>query len=180
MRRRPVIGCLLGALALAAATVTAGSPARAAAGDVLCTVPSSDSSAYSPPLGPTPAATTVTITRDLNTCTSLSVPAIGSAPVTVHQVTIPSYSCLTLLNSAPTTISFTWNNGATTVVTGTRTVNLAGAALTTTVTGTVTSGLFTGDTVVYQLVAPSADVLACTLGLGTVSRIDSTATLTID
>ncbi|MGW0118037.1 hypothetical protein [Streptomyces sp. NPDC003327] len=95
-------------------------------------------------------------------------------------MTIPSYSCLTLLNTAPTTISFTWNNGATTVVTGTRTVNLAAAALTTTVTGTVTSGLFAGGTVVYQLVAPSTDVLACTLGLGTVSRIDSVATLTIN
>ncbi|MFI8086592.1 hypothetical protein ACIF6L_38110 [Kitasatospora sp. NPDC086009] len=168
-----------GALALAAATVAAGSPARAAVGDVLCTAPSSDSSTYSPPLDLTPASTTVTITRDLNTCTSLSVPAINSAPVTVHQVTIPSYSCLTLLNSAPTVISFTWNTGATSVVTGTRTVNLAAAALTTTVTGTVTSGLFTGDTVVYQLVAPSTALLACTLGLGTVSRIDSVATLTI-
>ncbi|WP_257132584.1 MULTISPECIES: hypothetical protein [unclassified Streptomyces] len=122
----------------------------------------------------------MTITRDLSTCTSLSVPAITSAPVTVHTVTIPSYSCLTLLNSAPTTISFTWNNGATTVVTGTRIVNLAAAVLTTTVTGTVTSGLFAGDTVVYQLIAPATDVLACTLGLGTVSRIDSIATLAIN
>ncbi|WP_327063527.1 hypothetical protein OG196_01280 [Kitasatospora purpeofusca] len=179
MKRNPVIG-LLGALTLATAAVTTGSAAQAAAGDVLCTAPSSDSSTYSPPLSLTPASTTVTITRDLNTCTSLSVPAINSAPVTVHQVTISSYSCPTLLNSAPTVITFTWNNGATTVVTGTRTVNLAGAALTTTVTGTVTSGLFTGDTAVYQLVAPSAAVLACTLGLGTVSRIDSIATLTID
>ncbi|MFI8178679.1 hypothetical protein ACIF6H_36110 [Streptomyces microflavus] len=180
MKRNSVIG-LLSALALAAATVVAdGSPAQAAVGDILCTTPSNDSSSYSPPLSLTPASTTVTITRDLNTCTSLSVPAINSAPVAVSQVTIPSYSCLTLLNTAPTTISFTWNTGATTVVTGTRTVNLAAAVLTTTVTGTVTSGLFTGDTVVYQLVAPSTDVLACTLGLGTVSRIDSIATLTIN
>ncbi|MFJ5832097.1 hypothetical protein [Streptomyces sp. NPDC093089] len=157
-----------------------GSQAQAAPGDILCTAPSSDSSTYSPPLSLTPASTTVTITRDLNTCTSLSVPAINSAPVTVHQVTIPSYSCLTLLNTAATTLSFTWNNGATSVVTGTRTVNLAAATITTTVTGTVTSGLFAGDSVVYQLVGPSTDVLACTLGLGTVSRIDSVATLTIN
>ncbi|BFV54989.1 hypothetical protein KCMC57_up00930 [Kitasatospora sp. CMC57] len=179
MKRNSVIG-LSGALALAAGTLLAGSPAQAATGDILCTAPSSDSSTYSPPLGLTPASTTVTITRDLNTCTSLSVPAITSAPVTVHQVTIPSYSCLTLLSTAATTISFTWNNGATSVVTGTRTVNLAAAALTTTVTGTVTSGLFAGDSVVYQLVGPSTDVLACTLGLGTVSRIDSVATLAIN
>ncbi len=179
MKQKTRLG-LISALTLAAALVTAAPPAQAATGDILCTVPSNDSSTYSPSLGLTPANTTVTITRDLNTCTSLSVPAINSAPVTVHQVTIPSYSCLTLLDSAPTTISFTWNNGATTVVTGTRTVNLAAAVLTTTVTGTVTSGLFAGDTVVYQLVAPSADVLACTLGLGTVSRIDSAATLTIN
>ncbi|MER5418032.1 hypothetical protein [Streptomyces virginiae] len=95
-------------------------------------------------------------------------------------MTIPSYSCLTLLNTAATTITFTWNNGATSIVTGTRVVNLAAAALSTTVTGTVTSGLFIGDTVVYQLVGPSTDILACTLGLGTVSRIDSVATLTIN
>ncbi|MFI1584469.1 hypothetical protein ACWGR4_33125 [Embleya sp. NPDC055664] len=179
MRRNSVISAL-SVLALAAAPIMAAPTAQATVGDVLCTVPSNDSSTYSPPLSLTPAGTTVTITRDLNTCTSLSVPTINSAPVTVHSVTIPSYSCLTLLNTAPTTISFTWNTGATTVVSGTRTVNLAAAALTTTVTGTVTSGLFTGDTVVYQLVAPSTDVLACTLGLGTVSRIDSIATLTID
>ncbi|MEU0936301.1 hypothetical protein [Embleya sp. NPDC005971] len=179
MKRNPLIGAL-SVLALASASITAAPTAQATVGDALCTVPSSDSSTYSPPLGLTPTSTTVTITRDLNTCTSLSVPAINSAPVTVHSVTIPSYSCLTLLNTAPTTISFTWNTGATTTVTGTRTVNLAAAALTTTVTGTVTSGLFTGDTVVYQLVAPSTAVLACTLGLGTVSRIDSIATLTIN
>ncbi|MED7950426.1 hypothetical protein [Streptomyces sp. BE303] len=179
MKRNPVASlfCLL---ALAAATITAGAPAQAAVGDILCTTPSNDSSTYSPPLSLTPVSTTVTITRDLNTCTSLSVPAISSEPVTVYQVTIPSYSCLTILSTTPAAITFTWNNGATTVVTGTRTVNLAAAVLTTTVTGTVTSGLFLGDTVVYQLVAPSTAVLTCTLGLGTVSRIDSIATLTIN
>ncbi|MFB7175655.1 hypothetical protein ACFCYM_33250 [Streptomyces sp. NPDC056254] len=179
MKRNSVIG-LFSALALALATSTAASPAQAAAGDILCTAPSNDFSIYSPPLSLTPASTTVTITRDLNNCTSLSVPAITWEHVTVAQVTIPSYSCLTLLKTATTTITFHWNNGATSVVTGTRVVNLAAATLTTTVTGTLTSGLFTGDTFVYQLVGPSTDILACTLGLGTVSRIDSVATLTIN
>ncbi|MGW0607853.1 hypothetical protein [Streptomyces sp. NPDC002644] len=48
-----------------------------------------------------------------------------------------------------------------------------------TFTGTVTSGLFTGDTVLHTITGPATDVPLCTLGLGTVSSIYSIVTLEI-
>ena len=52
-------------------------------------------------------------------------------------------------------------------------------ALVYTLTGTVTSGLFTGDTVLQTSTAPATNILLCTLGLGTVSSIYSLVTLAI-
>jgi hypothetical protein len=54
-----------------------------------------------------------------------------------------------------------------------------GALLVVTATGTVTSGLFSGDAVVVTQTGPAANVLLCTLGLGTVSGIYSTLVLEI-
>ncbi|MEW2266286.1 hypothetical protein ACGF5T_31915 [Streptomyces sp. NPDC047853] len=49
-----------------------------------------------------------------------------------------------------------------------RTTTVAGAVLVITYTGTVTSGLFSGDTVLLTITGPSTDITLCTLGLGTV------------
>ncbi|MGX7827125.1 hypothetical protein ACTG9Q_18760 [Actinokineospora sp. 24-640] len=46
-------------------------------------------------------------------------------------------------------------------------------------TGTVTTGLFTGDTVASTAISPSAPILLCTLGLGTVTNTTSSLLLEI-
>ncbi|GGP95196.1 hypothetical protein GCM10010278_86270 [Streptomyces melanogenes] len=58
-------------------------------------------------------------------------------------------------------------------------VNVVGTVLTVTLTGTVTSGLFAGQTVAEQHVGPATDILTCTLGLGTVRSVYSTVLLEI-
>jgi hypothetical protein len=45
-------------------------------------------------------------------------------------------------------------------------------------TGSVTSGLFAGDTVVAEHVGAATEILLCTLGLGAVSTIPTLTTLT--
>lgn len=76
-------------------------------------------------------------------------------------------------------VTITWNTGQTSTLTLNRVTNVAGAVITVTQTGTVTGGLFSGDTVVMTATAPSTDVLNCTLGLGTVSSTYSTVVLEI-
>jgi hypothetical protein len=56
---------------------------------------------------------------------------------------------------------------------------VAGAVLVVTITGTVTSGLFAGDTVVQTVTGPATDILLCTAGLGTVSTVYSLVALEI-
>ncbi|MGW8064249.1 hypothetical protein ACVV2G_18730 [Streptomyces ziwulingensis] len=46
-------------------------------------------------------------------------------------------------------------------------------------TGTVTSGLFAGDTVIVTFTGPATDILLCTAGLGTVSSVYSAIALEI-
>ncbi|MEU1125903.1 hypothetical protein ABZ371_20630 [Streptomyces sp. NPDC005899] len=95
------------------------------------------------------------------------------------QVNVPDRTCLALLEAAPSIYTINWNTGQTSTIAGNRTATVVGAALVVTVTGNVTSGLFSGDTVVQTSIGPATDILACTLGLGTVASIYSTVTLEI-
>ncbi|MFH8755938.1 hypothetical protein [Streptomyces atroolivaceus] len=56
---------------------------------------------------------------------------------------------------------------------------MTGAVLLFTITGTVTSGLFAGDTVVGTQTGAATDILLCTLGLGQVSSVYGLWTLEI-
>ncbi|MFI9005856.1 hypothetical protein ACIGNX_01315 [Actinosynnema sp. NPDC053489] len=160
--------------------VVSGPAAPASAGvlDVTCIPPSSQSATYTPPLTATSQNVTVSVTTQYGPCASLSNPAITSGSRT-RTLSSPGLSCLDLLGSGSTTFTITWNTGQTSTVASNFTATTVGAALVVTDTGTVTSGLFTGSTVVQTLTGPAADVLLCTAGLGTVSGIYAAATLEI-
>ncbi|MCE6995426.1 hypothetical protein LZG04_11495 [Saccharothrix sp. S26] len=160
--------------------LVAGPAGTASAGvlDVTCTPPSSQNHAYTPPLTLAPQDVTAHLTAQYGPCVSLSNPALTSGTRTSTTV-LPGYGCLDLLNSGPSTFTITWNTGQTSTLSTNRTATVVGAALVVTHTGTVTSGLFTGSTVLQVLTGPATDVLLCTAGLGTVPSIYSLATLEI-
>ncbi|MEU1390020.1 MULTISPECIES: hypothetical protein [unclassified Nonomuraea] len=154
-------------------------PGAASAGvlDVTCSPPSSDTAIYDPPLTPTAQSSTLTASTQYGPCLSTSVSGLTAGSRGAQNTSVRS--CLDLLGAGTTTFTITWNTGQTSAVSGNRTTTIVGAALVVTITGTVTSGLFAGDSVLQTVTGPSADVLLCTAGLGTVSSIYSTVTLEI-
>ncbi|WP_299538911.1 hypothetical protein [uncultured Streptomyces sp.] len=138
--------------------------------DVTCTPPSSASVTYNPPLTNTPQVSSASLNWQLGPCVSTSVPALTSG---THSAVNPprTRTCLELLNTAAETRTITWNTGATSTLSLNRTTTVAGAVLVVTFTGTVTAGLFAGDTVVATQTGPATDILLCTLGLGSVSGV---------
>ncbi|NUO57502.1 MAG: hypothetical protein HOV78_12600 [Hamadaea sp.] len=169
----------IAAISLVAAgiTVTAASPAAAGALDLTCLPPSSNVNSYSPPLTNQPQQTTVSTTALYGPCTSVSQPAITSGSRTASVTT--TASCLDLLGSGTLTYTITWNTGQTSTITSNFTRVVAGAVYEIIATGTVTSGVFAGDTVVTDFTGPSTDITLCTLGLGTVSSVYNVGTLEI-
>jgi hypothetical protein len=146
--------------------------------DLTCTAPSSEATTYNPPLTLTPQDVTFSSTVQYGPCVSLSLPDINSGSRSL-QVLTPDRSCLTLLETAVSTFTIIWNTGETSTISGSRTATVVGAALVVTITGNVTSGVFAGDSVVQISTGPATDILACTLGLGTVDSVYSTVTLEI-
>lgn len=146
--------------------------------DVTCTPPSSNTVVYTPPLTLAPQSVGLTSTIQLGPCISFSTPAIISG---TSFVTVPpaSRSCLDLLGAYAETRTVTWNTGASSTLSMNRTVTLAGAVVVVTFTGTVTSGLFAGDTILMTITGPSVDITQCTLGLGTVPGTFGAVTLEI-
>lgn len=178
MRSRTVLAGLLTTAATVLGLMASATPATAGALDVTCLPTSSQTASFSPPLTLAPKPTTVTASTQYGPCTSTSVPGLtsGSRSATIPY---PALSCLDLLTSAPLTFTITWNTGQTSTISGSTTVTTAGAALIVTITGNVTAGLFTGDSVVQTITGPSTAVTLCTLGLGTVPSIDALVTLAI-
>ncbi|MGV9279678.1 hypothetical protein [Streptomyces sp. NPDC003730] len=164
----------------AAACLSLTTPAAAQDDDlalVACTLPSSETSDFSPALTSSPQTSTVTVNTHYSGClapTELTLTS-GSRSGTFPRDT----SCLDLLGGGTRTFTITWDNGKTSTITGQTVANVVGAVLTSTLTGTVTSGLFEGGLVVQQVISPAADITLCTLGLGTVSHLDSAVLLSI-
>ncbi|MET8578997.1 hypothetical protein [Streptomyces sp. NPDC005012] len=183
---RTRLGSRLAALFAAAGLLVAAFVFAPAAGasthrgllDLTCTVPSSEATTYKPPLTLTSQDVTFSSTVQYGPCVSLSRPEISSGSRSL-QVLTPDRSCLTLLETAVSDFTITWNTGRTSTVSGHRTATVVGAALVVTVTGNVTSGVFAGDSVVQTSTGPATDILACTLGLGSVDSVYSTVTLEI-
>ncbi|NUR74110.1 MAG: hypothetical protein HOU81_25155 [Hamadaea sp.] len=164
-------------LAVVGATVVAASPAAAGALDVTCLPPSSNVNSYSPPLTNQPQPVTASTTALYGPCTSVSHPAITSGSRTA---TVPlTASCLDLLGSGTLTYTITWNTGQTSTITSNFTRTVVGAVYEILATGTVTAGVFAGDSVVTDFTGPSTDITLCTLGLGTVSSVYNVGTLEI-
>ncbi|MFS0691220.1 hypothetical protein [Streptomyces nitrosporeus] len=146
--------------------------------DVTCTAPSSSSVTYSPPLTNTPQASSAMTSWQLGPCLSASVPALTSG--SHFAVSAPfDRSCLALLDANAITRTITWNTGATSTLSMNRTTTVVGAVLTVTYAGTVSSGLFSGDTVLIIVTYPATDITLCTLGLGTVANLFGVVTLEI-
>ncbi|MEV0268021.1 hypothetical protein AB0H43_04525 [Hamadaea sp. NPDC050747] len=165
------------ALACAASIVFLATPASAGVLDVTCTPPSSNLNQYNPPLTLTPQSVTVSTTALYGPCVSASQPLIMSGSRTATVTT--TSSCADLLGPGSITYTITWNTGQTTTISSTFTRVVAGAVYTVTATGVVTSGLFAGDTVVTNFTGPATDITLCTLGLGSVSAINTLGTLEI-
>ena len=152
-------------------------PAQAAVGDLVCIPPSSTTISYSPALTSSPQTATASVTFALSSCVSTTVPAITSGTAQKSAVVL-NRSCLNLTGSSSSASTITWNTGQTSSILVTSIVTIVGAVYNVTSTGTVTSGLFAGDTVVADRVGAATDILLCTLGLGTVSSGPTTTTLT--
>ncbi|MFC4117338.1 hypothetical protein [Nonomuraea zeae] len=172
-----LLGLITCVMLLTPATAAPVSATSASAGDVTCTPPSSNTATFNPPLTSTPQSTTVSSSTQYGPCVSLAQPAVTSGTRTA-LLTQPR-SCLDLLTASSITYTITWNTGQTSTVSGNTTTSTAGAVIVFTITGTVTSGLFAGSSALQVNVAPSANILLCTAGLGTVPSIYSTVTLTI-
>jgi hypothetical protein len=153
-------------------------PASAGVLDVTCTVPSSESIVFQPPLTTTTQPTDITISSQYGVCVSASVPSLTSGTSFLQLTGIPQ-DCLDLGISDPAQRTITWNTGQTSTLSGNLFHNIVGATQVTTITGTVTSGLFAGDTFVHVVTAPAASITLCTLGLGTVPSLHGVITLEI-
>lgn len=168
---------LIAAICCLAAPLLTAAPASAAALDVTCIPPSSQVNTYTPPLTATPQ-TVIVNSSGQYTCVSATVPGLTSGSRTV-EVSSPGRSCLDLVTGFAVTLTITWNTGQTSTLSGNSTVATVGLTQVVTMTGTVTAGLFAGDTVVSTSVSPSLPILLCTLGLGTVATTSSTNLLEI-
>ncbi|MEU4740456.1 hypothetical protein AB0G02_08285 [Actinosynnema sp. NPDC023658] len=168
------------AVVCALALLVSGAAGTASAGvlDVTCTAPSSQNDTFTPPLTLAPQNVTVGIKAQYGPCVSLSNPAVTSGSTTVSAL-VPGLGCLELLNSGSLTFTIVWNTGQTSTISSNYTVDIVGAALVVTRTGTVTSGLFAGSAVLQVITGPAVDVLLCTAGLGTVSSTYSAVTMEI-
>lgn len=161
-------------LAVAASLVTA---APATAVTVLtCTTPSSETITYDPELTAEPGLTTTTVSTSYGPCVAPNTNITsGSRAFAVTGVR----SCLTLLATVPVVFTIVWDTGETSTLTGSATTSIVGLTLVSTHTGSVTSGKFAGATFVQQIVAPAAQIIACTLGAASVSAINGTVNLVI-
>ncbi|MGW1136626.1 hypothetical protein [Streptomyces zhihengii] len=159
------VACLLGGGMAASTTSAAATPASLL--ELTCTATSTVT--YSPGLSLVPTQQTVTFDVAYSGCISpLGVSSVlsGSRQGSFQD----TRSCLTL--PAPATQSFpvAWNTGNDSQVNGsTQSVDVGGQVLHT-ITGSVTSGQFDGNTFVEEMNQISPDLLQCAVGTGVRSQ----------
>ncbi|MFI6510958.1 hypothetical protein ACIBCT_25410 [Streptosporangium sp. NPDC050855] len=146
---------------LVVAALLAPAPASAAVLDVTCT--GLQTTTYTPGVTLTPQTVQVNLDRNFGPCVSLSQPAVLSG--TSNVVGNATLSCLDLLSPGDGTRTITWNTGQTSTYTYTRQIiNLVGQTVRTE-TGSITSGLFAGKTVVQTTTLATVQITDC-LGEG--------------
>ncbi|GAA0463610.1 hypothetical protein [Streptomyces olivaceiscleroticus] len=151
-----VLGVLLGVLGPVSAAGARPVSAAAPAG-ISCPV-GSQVGTYTPGLTYEPREVAFQASGNVSGCVGLSGNGISGASfsATGHGTA----SCLA--GSVSNTATYHWSNGQTSTVTGTGAINLKPNGVTVLVlTGTVTSGLFTGATVVQTKVLLNSDLTAC-------------------
>lgn len=169
-RPRRTLAVLFAALALVLGgllTAPAAQAAPAALGDLVCPA-GNQAVSFSPGLTNTSKTTTITYNATLGVCASLTHPEITSGG-SAGTVVAP-YSCLDLLNTSTGTQTFTWNTGQSSVLSYTRTVTILNGQTVITLTGTITSGLFTGGHAVFTVVEPALQLTACETPQGLTSQ----------
>lgn len=162
----PVVALTL-ALSTVAAVALTSTPASAMVGDVICPA-GNQSQTYSPGLTDTPQPVAASYNVSLGICTSLSHLNLtsGTSSDSIH---IAQYSCLDLLTESAGSQTFTWNTGQTSTFTFNRTVAMVNGNIVLTLTGAISSGLFTGDSALLTIVEPATDLLACETSAGLTS-----------
>lgn len=175
----PRITAALAAVLIAVASLSLGVGSSAATGtDLTCTPPSSASLTFDPPLTNSPQPILNSVSRQYGPCLAPTHPDITAGSSAASAV-IPNGSCEHLLGSNPLTITITWNTGQTTTLSGNNISSIVGANLVSTTTGTVTAGVFAGDTFIHTVVYAGPDLLLCLAGLGTVSSLYGQITLEV-
>lgn len=172
MLRRAAIGLI----AAIAATLVIAMPAQASVKTVACTL-GSNTATYNPPLTNVPQDTV--ITRDIHhkTCVSTE-PGLHSGTVYASALA-PNRSCLELVGQGKNSSTIVWNTGQTSTYTASSNATIAGAVYTVTTVGVVTDGLFKNQTLTTNSTGLATDILTCTLGLGTVRKIDTVVNMVI-
>ncbi|HEU5469858.1 MAG TPA: hypothetical protein VFV67_04340 [Actinophytocola sp.] len=148
----------VGLLAVFGVTMLAGpGPAAATVGDLACTV--SSTITYSPGITLTPSNQTVTWSVQYSGCTSTTGATVttGSRGGSITR----ERSCLAVEPPLDGTRTITWNDATTSVVDSTGLAVDAGGQTVYTITGTVISGRFTGDTFLEVVTQSSLNLLAC-------------------
>ncbi|MFI6090575.1 hypothetical protein [Streptomyces sp. NPDC051218] len=159
------------------AHASASSSASAQALDTL-TCTGTSTTTYDPPITSATASSTRTIDQTYGPCVGTG----GAAAITggTHNSSnTTSRSCLQLLSTATVSWTIHWSNGQSSTVTAQRVSNLAAAVFTNTFTGSVTSGYLQGHNFVETMTAPSLQITACTLRLGSVSSLGAIHTFTL-
>ena len=169
--------------ALAAGTTawTAAAPAHAAVTAMSCT--GWDHATFSPGLTDTLRSTTVTNDEDLNVLDAFSPTgscvAVGSAATAGElDVTVVAPSSCTQIISLTGTHTIAWNDGRSSTIPYTATIARGDSTTVITLTGTVSSGEFSGDSVVQTYTALNTAFAACGSPSGLPS-LDLALTLTI-
>jgi hypothetical protein len=174
-----ITATLIALLLIAVGPIPFSTAEAAAAGtDLTCTPPSSASLRFNPPLTNSPQPSLFSISRQYGPCVAPTHPEVTAGVSTVAGLT-PDATCARLLGAQPVTITITWNTGQTTTLSGNSVNSIVGVNLVSITTGTVTAGLFAGDTFVHTAVYTGTDLLLCLAGLGTVSSLFGLITLEI-
>jgi hypothetical protein len=161
---------------IASAAIVSAQPAQAL--DLL-TCAGATTITYDPALTNQDQITTVTNQADYGPCVSTTHPQIEYGSVT--NTAVSQTSCIKLLAGGSRTFTITWNGNPDTTSTfsGTYSTQSVGLTRIITIVGTVTAGVFEGDNFVHQTTVPATELLACTLGLGTVSGFSGPIQLVI-
>jgi hypothetical protein len=172
MRRLPLA---FAALTLVASTWIAAGPAHAG-GALDLTCQGTQKVTYGSGLVLAPKQVIYTAQDDFTSCTSVQDPSIKSG--TYRSTAQSLLSCLGVLTPGAGTKTFTWSNGQTSVFTYTSSATQALGQTVMTLTGTITSGKFKGETAVQVITVTSGDALSCFAAGVTTAQGPSTLVIT--